>query len=214
MASSGTCSTFACEEATGKITAQSCSGTCRPVDYNMKSAAFARSKASILVDLNAPAQPGTFQCSSIFDAATMSKLGSSPMCTVTSTKDAGRLSVSLGPDAAIMVKDELTLSSKTRLAFISDAETRFTGSVAVGSCEPCDTPQLRVTGPVTVTPPCDDSSSKLDLRFDARNSRDSSGRPLRSATWSLGPLTGSLTGVEVGAVADAMSAANAKTAVR
>jgi hypothetical protein len=214
IVSSGTCSTFACEEATGKITAQSCSGTCRPVDYNMKSAAFSRSKASILVDLNAPAQPGTFQCAAIFDAATMSKLGSSPMCTVTSTKDAGRLSVSLGPDATIIVNDELTLSSQTRLAFISDAGSRFSGSVAIGSCEPCDAPQLRVMGPATVTPPCDESSSKLDLRFDARNSRDSSGRPLRSATWSLGPLTGSLTNVEVGTVADAMAAANSRTAVR
>ena len=208
------CYTYTCDPATGKLTRRDCPGMCRPADYYLTSARFADSKTGITVDLKAPALPGTYLCSQIFDAATMPQLGNAALCTVSSTNDTGTLTIALGPGATAAVHSTLRLSSETALVSISNTSRRFRDDVTVELCSSCSKPQAVVVGPATAAPPCDaGGSGTVDLRLDGRGSRDASGRPLKGASWTLLGAEG-LVGAQATAILDAITTANSKSSLR
>jgi hypothetical protein len=177
------CHRYSCNATSGEISAKPCIGVCRPEYRYMRSAAFTDSKTGINITLHSPALPGTYDCRSVFDYETTQRLGSGAVCTVTADSNTtGTLLVTLGSDATVMLNGDLTLHKETALVAISNSSNRFAGTVNVSLCARCQPPQPVIVGPAVVPQLC---GSMPHLFFDARGSRDSSGRALRSAHWSL-----------------------------
>lgn len=198
-----TCKQYACNSANGQLTTTACKGICTPTKRVMSSAELDASKASISIALSAPAKAGIYSCSSVFAAATATKLGSSSVCSAGDTS----LTITLGADAQVMPVDVLTLSAATALVGSDDAPTKFTGTVNLTKCAACALPSVRIIGPSTVSPAC---GTPPDLVLDGSYSSDSSKRSdwLRTAAWSQE------SGAADPVLTAAIATANGKTAAR
>lgn len=96
--------------------------------------------------LNAAAATASLACVSIFDAATMAKLGADAVCEVRGRE----MRVQLGASATIMPDSEDTLSilpTQTALFDVLDPAAKFSGSSKVAMCSSCQGPTAALIGP-------------------------------------------------------------------
>lgn len=146
---SSQCKKLKCDNTKG-VYAEQCYGLCAPAVRTMVGARLNDDGKSLAVGLNAAAADGSFACVSLFDAATMAKLGSDATCTVSGRQ----LTVQLGASATIMPDtDSLTiLSGQKVLSDVLDAAAKFTGSSKVAMCSNCAKPTASLSGPQVSLP--------------------------------------------------------------
>ena len=213
-ADTSSCLHFGCSD--GIISSIDCKGSCRPSQYEMTKAQFTNSKTAIVVDLNAPAAPGVFFCSAVFDENTTISLGASAMCTVSNAMDKGTLQITLGVQPTVTVGDELKLALKSALVSKSHPLSTFKGTITVVMCSQCELPIPSILGPKTAAAPCNSGatgSSAFELRFDGRSSRDPSNRQLLNAVWTATDFL-DLPSDAIQVIDNAIRATNSKLSIR
>jgi hypothetical protein len=142
---SSSCKTLKCSDSRGIYT-DSCFGLCTPSVRTLVGARMNDDARSLTVGLNAAAATASFACVSVFDAATMAKLGADAACEVRGRE----LRVQLGASATIMPDSNDTLSilaTQTVLFDVLDPAAKFAGSSRVAMCSSCQGPTATLIGP-------------------------------------------------------------------
>ncbi|KAG2423081.1 hypothetical protein HXX76_002308 [Chlamydomonas incerta] len=183
-AAGSTCQRWSCDSFSQKLVQVACNGVCLPQTLSMTSAAISDDGRSIRVALSGFAAPLTqVPCTTVFDAASSALVGgASALCSTSGST----LTVQLTANATLKVGSSLAvLSPGTALVSAASAKATFAGSVQVAGCSSCELPRLRVSGPATISQPCETAGgASLGLGaalalapiFDASASTDPSGR--------------------------------------
>jgi hypothetical protein len=141
------CKQLTCSGTAG-ITTQSCYGLCTPSVRTLLAAQLSNDGRSISVALNTPAGEVSFPCVSLFDTATLAKVGSAALCSVSGST----VSVLLARDATITPNvDALVLAaSQSVLVDAIDPTAKFTTpatAITLAVCSACSPPVVTISGP-------------------------------------------------------------------
>ncbi|KAG2423084.1 hypothetical protein HXX76_002311 [Chlamydomonas incerta] len=219
-AAGSTCQRWSCDAVSQKLVQAPCTGVCVPQTLSMTSAALSDDGRSIRVALSGFAAPLTqVPCTTVFDAASAALVGGgSALCSTSGST----LTVQLTANATLKVGSSLTvLSPGTVLVSAASAKAIFTGSVQVAGCSSCELPRPRVSGPATISQPCETAGGAslglgaalaLPPTFDASTSTDPSGRAQwQDVRWAV---PASVTGSGRAVLVAAADRANALTTAR
>lgn len=149
MASS-MCVTTTCPAGTNAFVTTLCTKLCVPASRNVTAAALSNDGRTITLALTAAAQPASFVCSELFDAATMALLGAASWCVAADTT----VTVKLLPGSTIGTAGVLSIkANQTVLRDLLVPTVTFTSpaNVTITPCGACVAPVTTVLAP-TVRP--------------------------------------------------------------
>lgn len=182
-----------CDEATGKLSTEQCSGICTPTHRRMSSASFDPSGKVILINLNFPAWPSKFSCAEIFDESSSTKLGGTCYGWVRGKSMLLHLreGASIVPDEGIAFASDQTLirDAYSGMKFSSWDDYDEVLLTTVSGCgELCIPPKTLAVFPPVLSVGCSINTETPSASIDGTYTKDSSGRPI-SCSWSVDPST-------------------------